>query len=419
MNVLHEGIPRIGHHAGLTVPIVLSTGIGMNVVHEGMPRIDRHVDQTLPSVLIAGPGMSVLHVGMPRIGPRADLIVRSVCLERRDRDERRPQPGRSRQSDRYDRRKDDTRPPRADRQERPDRSDTERTEHRGRKEPPQGTRSGGSGKSRAVRHRGATPGGFKQKQDQAPGEITWPMRLNKYIAASGVCSRRAAADLVKAGKVEHNGQQVLEPGILVEEKDEVKVHGKVVKPEVNFYYLLLNKAKNTLCTVEDDRGRATVLDQIPEAQEVRLYPVGRLDRNTTGLLVITNDGMLAQRLSHPRNEVKKIYQATLERPMHEADLHKLANGIELTDGPAEVDAIGWPDPEDRKTVVVELHSGRNRIVRRLFSALGYEVVRLDRIGYAGLTKRDLPRGRYRHLTDREVIMLRHFIGRKKNLGPNE
>ena len=253
------------------------------------------------------------------------------------------------------------------------------------------------------------------KLPKAEAAVTWPMRLNKFVAACGVCARRAAAVLVKEGKVKVNNEVVLEPGILVNEKDVVEYNGKVITPSVNFMYILLNKPKNTITTTSDERGRDSVLDLINEARDERLYPVGRLDRQTTGLLLLTNDGELTQRLAHPSNEIKKIYQVDLDRAVSERDLERIADGVMLEDGVADVDAVGWAEPDKKSQVILELHSGKNRVVRRIFEALGYQVDRLDRIGYAGLTKKDLPRGRYRHLTDREVIMLRHFVGRKKNL----
>ena len=241
------------------------------------------------------------------------------------------------------------------------------------------------------------------------------MRLNKYIAASGVCARRVAAELVKDGKVKVNGKTVVEPFLLVLEADLVEVNGKTVRPSENLVYILLNKPKNYLCTSADERGRHSVLELIREPGVERLFTVGRLDRNTTGLLLLTNDGEMAQRLAHPRNRVSKIYTVELNKPVSERDMQRIADGVMLEDGRAEVDALAWPDPTNRKEVILELHSGKNRIVRRIFESLGYEIYRLDRTGYAGLTKKDLPRGRYRHLADREVIMLRHFTGRVRNL----
>lgn len=245
------------------------------------------------------------------------------------------------------------------------------------------------------------------------------MRLNKYVAASGICARRAAGDLVKLGKVKVNGVVEPNPAVLVSQTDVIEYEGKVVRPTEKFVYILLNKPKNYLCTSSDDRGRHSVLELIRDVGKERLYSVGRLDRNTTGLLILTNDGDLTQRLAHPKNQVSKTYLIELERNVTEKDMQRISEGLELEDGKAQVDGVAWLDPEKRNQVWIELHSGKNRIVRRIFETLGYEVIRLDRIGYAGLTKKDLPRGRYRHLTDREVIMLRHFTGRSKGLDMGE
>ncbi len=236
----------------------------------------------------------------------------------------------------------------------------------------------------------------------------WPMRLNKYVAHCGICSRREAAELVKAGKILFNGKVTLEPFILVEEKDEVRYEGKLIKPETRRVYLLLNKPKDTITTVQDDRGRRTVLDLIRRPVKERIYPVGRLDRLTTGLLLLTNDGELAQKLSHPSSKIAKVYHVTLDRTIQEQDLEKIRRGVSLEDGTAEIDAVNYVEGASRREVAVELHSGKNRIVRRIFEHLEYNVVRLDRVYYAGLTKKDLPRGHYRELTQREIIMLRHF-----------
>lgn len=266
-----------------------------------------------------------------------------------------------------------------------------------------------------LRSRGTDSSTFRVPKTPNPGALTWPMRLNKYVAAAGVCARRAAAELVKEGKIKLNGEVTLNPGATVQQQDVVEYQGKVLRPSENFVYLLLNKPKNYLCTTADERGRHSVLELVREANKERLYPVGRLDRNTTGLLLLTNDGDLAQRLAHPRNEVRKIYVAELDRNVTEKDLQRIADGVELEDGKAAVDGVIWPDPAKRNKVMLELHSGRNRVVRRIFEHLGYEVEKLDRVGYGGLTKKDLPRGRYRSLTDREIIQLRHFTGRKKGL----
>jgi 23S rRNA pseudouridine2605 synthase len=270
-----------------------------------------------------------------------------------------------------------------------------------------------------LRSKSGESASFKLPKATNPDALSWPMRLNKYVAASGICARRAAGDLVKLGKVKVNGVVEPNPAVLVSQTDVIEYEGKVVRPTEKFVYILLNKPKNYLCTSSDDRGRHSVLELIRDVGKERLYSVGRLDRNTTGLLILTNDGDLTQRLAHPKNQVSKTYLIELERNVTEKDMQRISEGLELEDGKAQVDGVAWLDPEKRNQVWIELHSGKNRIVRRIFETLGYEVIRLDRIGYAGLTKKDLPRGRYRHLTDREVIMLRHFTGRSKGLDMGE
>lgn len=234
-------------------------------------------------------------------------------------------------------------------------------------------------------------------------------RLNKYLAHCGIASRRACADIIKAGEVRVDGQVVTDIGFRVPPRSIVTYKGKVVKPESKKVYLLLNKPKNYITTSKDERGRKTVMDLIPERIEARVYPVGRLDRATTGLLVLTNDGDLAKKLSHPSHRVKKIYQLVLDRKISKRDLEQIRQGIELDDGVAEVDWIQQTEGKDPTALSLEIHSGKNRVIRRIFEHLGYEVKRLDRVYFAGLTKKDLPRGRWRHLTEQEVIMLRHFI----------
>ena len=252
-------------------------------------------------------------------------------------------------------------------------------------------------------------GGFKLQHQSSPaGEVTWPMRLNKYVAHCGVCSRRDAAELVKKGEIYVNGQKVTEPFVLVNEADKVTYLGKPIRPESRRVYLLLNKPKGVITTVEDERGRRTVLDLVKPKVRERIFPVGRLDRDTTGLLLLTNDGDLAKKLSHPSHKVAKVYYAVLDRPFTRDDMAKVKAGLELEDGIAEVDDIQFINGEDSGEVALELHSGRNRIVRRIFEQLGYQIQKLDRVYYGGLTKKDLPRGKFRYLTDREVIMLRHF-----------
>lgn len=235
------------------------------------------------------------------------------------------------------------------------------------------------------------------------------MRLNKYIAHAGVCSRREAAQLVKDGHIQVNGTVIIEPGVVVEEGDEVTYKGRVLKPRVNMVYFLMNKPKGVITTVKDEKGRKTVMDLMVNKTKERIFPVGRLDRATTGLLLLTNDGDLAKKLTHPSHKVKKIYHAVLDKSISEVDLDKIAAGLVLEDGLAEVDKVGYVQgAASKKEIGLEIHIGKNRIVRRIFEHLGYTVVKLDRVYFGGLTKKDLPRGFSRPLTDKEVIMLKHF-----------
>ena len=235
---------------------------------------------------------------------------------------------------------------------------------------------------------------------------TEQMPLNKFIAHCGICSRREAAELVKDGKVKVNGEVVTEPGRKLEPSDEVRYAGKVLYPARNLVYILLNKPKDTITTASDTHGRKTVLDLVKQATRERIYPVGRLDRNTTGVLLLTNDGELTQKLSHPSNEVKKMYEAKLDKPLAKTDFDSIVSGVTLEDGPVHVDALAYADPKDRSVVGIELHSGRNRIVRRLFESLGYEVRGLDRVMFANLTKKNVDRGKWRHLSEKEVRLLK-------------
>ena len=228
--------------------------------------------------------------------------------------------------------------------------------------------------------------------------------LSRYIAYSGVCSRRKAKELVKSGVVKINGHKIELPGTQVFPADTVLVNNKKIKQEPKVY-LLLNKPKDYITTVQDQRARKTVMHLIRGASKYRLYPVGRLDRNTTGILFFTNDGPLTQTLAHPRYEVRKTYHVVLDRPVAGADLHALRTGIKLKDGNIKVDAARHIPGKRKAFVSVMLHSGRNRIVRRMFQYLGYEVVKLDRVQFAGLTKKGLQVGRWRFLTQKEVGML--------------
>ncbi len=234
------------------------------------------------------------------------------------------------------------------------------------------------------------------------------MPLNKYIAHGGVCSRRDAVDLIKGGKVKVNGELVLEPGHKVALSDTVVVAGKKIAPVQDFVYILLNKPKDYITTTDDPQQRKTVLDLLKGAPSTRIYPVGRLDRNTSGVLLLTNDGDLSQMLTHPSNEVKKVYAVTLDKPLTKAHFDAIIKGVPLEDGMAHVDVLAFPDAKDLTQVGVELHSGRNRIVRRIFEHFGYDVKALDRVVFAGLTKKNVNRGKWRFLTEKEVRDLKFF-----------
>uniref|UniRef100_UPI004047C47F pseudouridine synthase n=1 Tax=Algoriphagus sp. TaxID=1872435 RepID=UPI004047C47F len=243
----------------------------------------------------------------------------------------------------------------------------------------------------------------KKKQKEAEELI----RLNKYVANSGICSRREADELISKGLVVVNGVVVQEMGYKVKKTDHVVFQGKKINPEKPVY-VLLNKPKDFITTTEDPMERKTVMKLVENACEERIFPVGRLDRNTTGLLVFTNDGELAAKLSHPSNEIKKIYQVTLDKPLTAKDEEDIREGLTLEDGDAKVDDLQVLS-KDRAILGLEIHIGRNRIVRRIFSHLGYEVVALDRVMYAGLDKKDLKRGHYRFLSEQEVIRLKYYI----------
>ncbi|MBC6366305.1 pseudouridine synthase [Algoriphagus sp. AK58] len=233
------------------------------------------------------------------------------------------------------------------------------------------------------------------------------LRLNKYIANSGICSRREADDLIAKGLVTVNGEVITEMGYKVKKTDRVVFEGKKINPEKPVY-VLLNKPKDFITTTEDPMERKTVMKLVENACEERIFPVGRLDRNTTGLLLFTNDGELAAKLSHPSNEIKKIYQVTLDKPLTHKDEEAILEGLTLEDGDAKVDDMQVLS-KDRTILGLEIHIGRNRIVRRIFAHLGYEVIALDRVMYAGLDKKDLKRGHYRFLTEQEVIRLKYYI----------
>ena len=232
-----------------------------------------------------------------------------------------------------------------------------------------------------------------------------PMRLNKFLANAGVCSRREADEFIAAGVVKVNGEIVTELGTKIKPTDEVRFHEDTISIEKKVY-VLLNKPKGYVTTVEDPQDRKTVMDLVKGACRERIYPVGRLDRNTTGVLLFTNDGELAAKLTHPQYRKKKIYHVQLDRNVTAADMRLIADGIQLEDGEIHADAIEYSDPVDKKQVGIEIHSGRNRIVRRIFEHLGYKVLKLDRVYFAGLTKKLVKRGDWRFLTEKEVNMLR-------------
>ena len=235
------------------------------------------------------------------------------------------------------------------------------------------------------------------------------IRLNRYIANAGICSRRKADDLIAAGTVSVNGEAVSELGFKVDpSKDVIRYNGETLKRE-KMVYVLLNKPKDYITTTDDPQERKTVMNLVEKATNERIYPVGRLDRNTTGLLLLTNDGDLAEKLSHPRNHVTKIYQVELNKNLTQGDLNKIAFGLELEDGIIKPDEVTYVSGGSKKEIGIQIHSGKNRIVRRIFEHLGYEVEKLDRVIYANLTKKDLPRGRWRYLEEREIIQLKHLI----------
>ena len=253
----------------------------------------------------------------------------------------------------------------------------------------------------------AKPQGNRLQTPVPNGQVE-PMPLNKYIAHSGTCSRRDAVDLIKAGKVKVNGELILEPGHKVMLSDDVKVAGKRLNPVKDFIYILLNKPKDYITTTDDPQQRKTVFDLLKGAPENRIYPVGRLDRNTSGVLLLTNDGDLSQRLTHPSNEIKKVYAVTLDKPLTRHHFEDILKGVMLEDGVANVDTLAYSDTQDPTQIGIELHSGRNRIVRRIFEQLGYDVKGLDRVVFAGLTKKNVNRGKWRFLNEKEVRDLKFF-----------
>ena len=236
--------------------------------------------------------------------------------------------------------------------------------------------------------------------------LSEPMRLNKFLANSNICSRREADEFIQAGVVSVNGQIVTELGLkIVPDRDKVHFHQQLVTIDKRIY-ILLNKPKNVITTAEDPQDRQTVLDIIKEGCPERVYPVGRLDRNTTGVLLLTNDGDLTEKLTHPKYEKKKIYQVRLDKDLLQEHFDALLEGIVLEDGEIHADSLEFVKDDSRKDIGIEIHSGRNRIVRRMFESFGYRIVALDRVYFAGLTKKNLPRGKWRFLSETEINFLK-------------
>ena len=231
------------------------------------------------------------------------------------------------------------------------------------------------------------------------------VRLNKFVATGGKISRRKADVLIQEGRVSVNGKTITEMGVKVRKSDKVLLFGKRIQSE-KMVYVLLNKPKNHITTTNDPEGRRTVMDCVQREGEERLYPVGRLDRNTTGVLLLTNDGELAQKLTHPKFEIEKIYKATLSRALNTDDANKLVEGIMLEDGEIKVDELSYVDPKDKSIVGIKIHSGKNRIIRRMFEALDNEVVHLDRVVFAGINKEGIARGKWRNLESYEIKKLK-------------
>ncbi len=243
------------------------------------------------------------------------------------------------------------------------------------------------------------------------------MPLNKFLAHCGVCSRRDAVTLIKDGKVKVNDAVIIEPAFKVSERDDVKFNGKKLFVSKNLVYILLNKPKDYITTTDDPQGRRTVLQLTKMATTERIYPVGRLDRNTSGVLLLTNDGELTQKLSHPSYNITKVYEVRLDKNLTKADFDKILNGLKLEDGEIKADSLAYADAKDKSIIGIEIHSGRNRIVRRIFEHLGYDVKGLDRVMYATLTKKNVERGKWRFLSDKEVRLLKYLNASHKKIIP--
>ena len=246
-------------------------------------------------------------------------------------------------------------------------------------------------------------------------QVTAEMPLNKFIAHCGVCSRRDAVTIIKEGKVKVNNEVVKEPAHKVTEKDNVQFNGKKLFVSKNLVYILLNKPKDYITTTDDPQGRKTVLQLTKMATTERIYPVGRLDRNTSGVLLLTNDGELTQKLSHPSYNITKVYEAKLDKSLTKADFDKILSGVKLEDGEIKADSLAYADAKDKSVIGIEIHSGRNRIVRRIFEHLGYDVKGLDRVMYATLTKKNVERGKWRFLSEKEIRLLKYLNASHKKI----
>ncbi|MDB4036657.1 rRNA pseudouridine synthase [Polaribacter sp.] len=274
----------------------------------------------------------------------------------------------------------------------------------GKKSTPLSRKSTSSSKKSTPLSRNTPKKTFTKIKEAPKSDESSGIRLNKYIANSGVCSRREADTYIEHGSVEVNGNLVTEMGYKVQPDDIVRFDGTSITPEQK-KYILLNKPKNYITTMDDDRGRKTVMDLVSNASKERIYPVGRLDRNTTGLLLFTNDGELAKKLTHPKHDVRKLYHASLDKKLELKDLEKLRGEVIIEGKKVFIDAVSYVDGQPKSEVGIEIHSGRNRIVRKIFEHLGYKVSKLDRVIFAELTKKNLPRGRWRELTNQELSNL--------------
>ncbi|MFY8090289.1 MAG: pseudouridine synthase, partial [Chitinophagaceae bacterium] len=248
----------------------------------------------------------------------------------------------------------------------------------------------------------------KIQDDKKVAEKETPIPLNKFVAHAGICGRREAVEIIKKGEIIVNNEAITNPAHKVTDNDTVKYKGKRIFAIANAVYILLNKPKDYITTLDDPNGRKTVLDLIKGATPQRVYPVGRLDRNTTGVLLLTNDGELAQKLTHPSYQIKKIYEVGLDKVVSKKDIESLVTGLTLEDGFIQADAAAYVDMQDKSLVGIEIHSGRNRIVRRMFEHLGYKVTKLDRVLFANLTKKNVNRGKWRMLNEKEVRLLKYM-----------